>query len=79
MVAHSVTLEPSISCMETAHLRGYIDSSENIVCAHERCVEEVRGPTLCSVRGRQQGRHSVMSRQIRGQSMSHEFKIWVDE
>ena len=61
VVAHGVTLEPSISCMETAHLRGYIDSSENIVCAHERCVQEVRGPTFCSVRGRHQGRHSVMS------------------
>lgn len=54
VVAHSITLEPSISCMETPHLRGYISSSLNIVCAHERCVEEVRGPTFCSVRGRQQ-------------------------
>ena len=60
VVAHSVTLEPSISCMETPHLRGYINSSENIVCAHKTCVEEVRGPTFCSVRGRHQGRYSVM-------------------
>ena len=29
VVAHSVTLEPSISCMETPHLRGYIrDANE---------------------------------------------------
>ena len=67
VVAHSVTLEPSISCMETAHLRGYIDSSENIVCAHERCVQEVRGPTFCSVRGKHQGRPSVMSRHFRSE------------
>ena len=39
VVAHSVTLEPSISCMETPHLRGYINSSENIVCSHKRCSE----------------------------------------
>jgi hypothetical protein len=39
--AHSVLLEPSISCMETPQLRGYISSSENIVCGDAQCYPEV--------------------------------------
>ncbi len=54
VVAHSATFAPSISCMENPHLRGYIHSSENIICSYTKCLEEIRGPTFCAVGGRYQ-------------------------
>ena len=52
IIAHTITLKPSMSCLETPHLRGYIASSENIVCSYSKCHEEVQGPTFCKVNGR---------------------------
>uniref|UniRef100_A0A0K2TYQ2 Uncharacterized protein n=1 Tax=Lepeophtheirus salmonis TaxID=72036 RepID=A0A0K2TYQ2_LEPSM len=40
------SFEPSIKCMETPYLRGYIDSSELIICADvSEC--QVLGPVFC--------------------------------
>lgn len=52
IVAHSLTFEPSMACLETPHLRGYIDSSENLVCSAAQCHEQVQGPSFCKIKGR---------------------------
>ena len=48
----SIMFEPSISCMETPYLRGYIDSSENIVCSSSKCDREFMGPAFCTMDGK---------------------------
>eukprot|EP00095_Tigriopus_kingsejongensis_P011670 maker-scaffold59_size442576-snap-gene-2.11 protein:Tk11670 transcript:maker-scaffold59_size442576-snap-gene-2.11-mRNA-1 annotation:"hypothetical protein KGM_20486" len=51
LFAHRVKFEPSLSCMETPQLRGYITDSENLVCAGQACLEEVQGPVFCLEQG----------------------------
>ena len=53
--AHKLNFAPSMSCMETPFLRGYIQSSQDILCSAEGpCLELYKGPTFCSVQGRYQ-------------------------
>lgn len=54
--AHATSLEPSMACIETPQLRGYIDSSENIVCAGNKCNMEVDGPVFCKVKEGERGK-----------------------
>ena len=35
LVSHGLSFIPSVACMETPHLRGYINSSFNIICSSE--------------------------------------------
>lgn len=48
LVSHGLSFIPSVACMETPHLRGYINSSFNILCSSEdRCQTFVQGPVFC--------------------------------
>lgn len=48
LVSHSLSFMPSVACMETPHLRGYINSSFNILCSSEDfCQAFVQGPIFC--------------------------------
>ena len=48
LVSHGLSFIPSVACMETPHLRGYINSSFNILCSSEdRCQTFVQGPIFC--------------------------------
>ena len=48
LISHKgLNFEPSISCMETPQLRGYIDSSELIICSKtSEC--NMKGPVFCN-------------------------------
>ena len=50
ILAHDVKFGPSMACSdETPHMRGYLDSHENILCTlgTEQCNRMIRGPVFC--------------------------------
>ena len=50
ILAHDVQFGPSMACSdETPHMRGYLDSHENILCTlgAEQCNRKIRGPVFC--------------------------------
>ncbi len=50
-----IKFAPSISCMETPFLRGYLDTSENLMCTDDENVKaecDEDGPAFCVIRGR---------------------------
>jgi len=48
IVGHDVEFGPSVICAEeTPHLRGYLDSPTNILCAEEACSRFIQGPVFC--------------------------------
>lgn len=51
LLAHKTQFQPSLSCMETPQLRGYITSSEDLVCSSQPCLKEVQGPVFCLDQG----------------------------
>lgn len=48
VLSHWLSFGPSEACLETPHLRGYINSSFNILCSEEsKCQTFVQGPVFC--------------------------------
>lgn len=43
----SVSFEPSISCLETPQLRGYVHNSADIICSEDNCGANGKGPVFC--------------------------------
>ena len=50
ILAHDIKFGPSMACSdETPHMRGYLDSHQNILCTlgTEQCNRLIRGPVFC--------------------------------
>ena len=50
ILAHDIEFGPSMACSdETAHMRGYLDDHQNILCTlgTEQCNRLIRGPVFC--------------------------------
>jgi secreted trypsin-like serine protease len=48
LLSYWLTFGPSEACMETPHLRGYVNSSLSILCSEEdKCQTFIQGPVFC--------------------------------
>ena len=48
LLSHWLNFGPSEACIETPHMRGYLNSTMNILCSDvDKCQTFVQGPVFC--------------------------------